>query len=120
MAFKEQKFGSNGPFAHMFFFQLSDTSKELVDDFIGLCVKYLSHHPGQQHFSVGCRALEIQRNVSALDFEISVHMIFEDFTAYQNYSQSRNHDEFITQSAGMSPSRSVYDSFLRVSVEPGA
>jgi hypothetical protein len=118
MDFKMTAFGANKPFAHMFFFQLSDTSKELVNDFIGLCVKYLSHHPGQQHFSIGCRALEMDRNVSAKNFEISIHMIFTDFAAYEKYSKSRQHDEFITHSAGMSPDRTVYDSFLQLSVEP--
>lgn len=118
MDFETKEFGANKPFAHMFFFQLSDTSKELVQDFIGLCVKYLSHHPGQQHFSVGCRALEMDRNVSAKNFEISIHMIFTDFAAYEKYAKHKRHDEFITHSAGMSPDRTVFDSFLQVSVEP--
>jgi hypothetical protein len=109
---------ANRPFAHMFFFQLSDTSRTLVNDFIDLCVKYLSGHPGQQHFSVGCRALEMNRNVSAKSFEVSIHMIFENFSAYDQYSKDEKHNEFITHSAGMSPDRIVYDSFLRVSVKP--
>jgi hypothetical protein len=118
MDFNKKEFGSDQPFAHMFFFQLSDTSKELVNDFIDLCVKYLSGHPGQEHFSVGCRALEINRNVSAVNFEIAIHMIFTNLKAFEKYSESKKHDEFITHSAGMSPNRIVYDSFLRVAVEP--
>jgi len=118
MDFKTNEFGANKPFAHMFFFQLSDTSKELVDDFIKLCVKYLSHHPGQEHFSVGCRALEIDRPVSAKNFEIAIHMVFTNEAAYNKYSKSQPHNDFITHSAGMSPDRIVYDSFLQVSVEP--
>jgi hypothetical protein len=108
--------GENKPFAHMFFFQLSDTSRELVKDFIDLCVRYLSGHPGQQHFSIGCRALEINRDVSGTTFDVSVHMIFENIAAFNNYSASESHEEFITQSAGMSPVRIVYDSYLRLSV----
>jgi hypothetical protein len=106
------------PFAHMFFFQLSDTSRELVDDFIELCRRYLSGHPGQQHFSVGVRALEINRDVSGTNFEVSVHMIFENIAAFNDYSQSPEHEDFITQSAGMSPERIVYDSYLSLSVLP--
>jgi len=108
----------NKPFAHMFFFQLSDTSRELVDDFIELCVKYLGGHPGQVHFSAGVRALEINRDVSGTNFEVSVHMIFEDINAFNDYSASDSHEEFITKSAGMSAERIVYDSYLRVSVLP--
>ena len=111
--YKDQK-----PFAHMFFFQLSDTSKELVDHFIGLCVKYLSDYAGQRHFSVGYRALEMNRPVNAKDFEIAVHMIFDTFESYVEYAKSDRHNEFITQSAGMSPERIIYDSFLHVSKSP--
>ena len=106
------------PFAHMFFFHLCDSSTELVDRFVELCAKYLSGHPGQEHFSVGVRALEINRDVSATNFEVAVHMIFEDVAAFQAYSSTPEHEDFITQSAGMSPVRIVYDSYLRVSVPP--
>lgn len=118
MEFEVKRFGDGKPFAHMFFFQLSDTSPELVKDFIELCVKYLSGHPGQEHFSVGCRALNIDRPVSAKNFEIAIHMIFKDYATYVDYSKDQTHQEFITQSAGMSPERIVYDSFLQVSVVP--
>jgi hypothetical protein len=120
MDFKINEFGGQQPFAHMFFFQLSDTSKDLVNDFIDLCVKYLSHHPGQEYFSVGCRALEINRSVSATNFEIAVHMVFVNQAAYEKYSNSKQHNDFITHSAGMSPARIVYDSFVQVAVEPVA
>jgi hypothetical protein len=104
------------PFAHMFFFQLADTSTDLVDRFIELCEKYLSGHEGQTHFSVGVRALEINRDVSGTNFEVSVHMIFENIAAFNAYSSAPEHEDFITQSAGMSPVRIVYDSYLRVLV----
>ena len=120
MSFIKKEYGTNKPFAHMFFFQLSDTSKEVANKFIELCVEYLSGHPGQEHFSVGYRALEINRNVSAKDFEISIHMIFKNIEAFEKYSSNERHDMFITESAGMSPTRIVYDSFLQVSVLPAA
>jgi len=107
------------PFAHMFFFQLMDTSRDLVQAFTDLCVKYLGHHPGQRHFSVGIRALEINRDVSGTDFEVSVHMIFDNIAAFQAYSDSKAHKTFITESAGMSPVRIVYDSYLSVILTPG-
>jgi hypothetical protein len=120
MDFKINRFGADKPFAHMFFFQLADTSRELVQEFIDLSIKYLSHHPGQEHFSIGCRALEINRAVSATNFEIAIHMIFTNEAAYNKYSKDQRHLDFITHSAGMSPSRIVYDSFLQASVEPKA
>jgi hypothetical protein len=102
----------------MFFFQLCDTTPELVKTFIELCRKYLSGHPGQEHFSVGFRALEINRDVSGTDFQVSVHMIFKNIAAFNTYSADPGHEEFITESAGMSPTRIVYDSYLELSVLP--
>ena len=107
------------PFAHMFFFQLSDTSPELVDRFVELCRKYLGGHPGQRHFSIGIRALEINRDVSGKNFEVSVHMIFDNIGAFNDYSASPTHEEFITESAGMSPERIVYDSYLTLEILRG-
>lgn len=96
----------------MFFFQLSDTSSELIDSFVELCRKYLGGHPGQRYFSIGIRALEINRDVSRKNFEVSVHMIFDNIDVFNDYSASPIHEEFITASAGMSPERIVYDSYL--------
>jgi len=104
------------PFAHMFFFQLCDTSSALVNRFVELCRKYLGGHPGQRHFSIGIRALEINRDVSGKNFEVSVHMIFEDIDAFNAYSASPTHEDFITESAGMSPERIVYDSYLTLEI----
>lgn len=100
----------------MFFFQLSDTSPELVGRFVELCRKYLGGHPGQAHFSIGLRALEINRDVSGKNFEVSVHMIFDNIEAFNDYSASPTHEKFITESAGMSPERIVYDSYLALEI----
>jgi hypothetical protein len=108
------------PFAHMFFFQLCDTSPELVTRFVELSRKYLGGHPGQRHFSVGVRALEIHRDVSGTSFEVSVHMIFDNIDAFNAYSDSPTHEDFITESAGMSPVRIVYDSYLALEILPDA
>jgi hypothetical protein len=104
--------GDKLPMAHNFFFQLADESKELRDRFIALCVKYLSGHPGQIYFSVGNRVLDIDRDVSGTNFDVSVNIIFENFDAYTKYSASPKHETFIAEAAGMSPTRVVYDSFL--------
>src|SRR5207248_3021347 len=111
--YKDEK---SKPFAHMFFFQLSDTTPELVDSFVELCRKFLGDHPGQRHFSIGIRALEINRDVSGKNFEVSVHMIFDNIDAFNAYSASPTHEEFITESAGMSPERIVYDSYLTLEI----
>lgn len=103
---------SHAPFAHMFYFKLVDYDNELVDEFIKNCIEYLSGYEDQTHFSVGLRDLEITRSVSALNFEVSVNMVFKNREAYIAYSKAERHQEFITQVAGMSLDRIVYDSYI--------
>lgn len=112
MPFEQKEFGENKPLAHTILFRVSDTSKDLVRDFIDLCTKYLSRHPGQEYYSIGYRALEMERPVNAKNFEVHVHMVFKDLAAYQAYTKTKVHDDFITHTAGMSPDRIVCDAFL--------
>ncbi len=100
------------PFAHMFFFRLSDTSEEAVAKFLHACKECLSGYEGQTHFSMGTRALQIRRAVSAVDYDVAVNMIFENYAAYEKYKTAQRHMDFVSEVAGMSNHRIVYDSFL--------
>lgn len=102
------------PFAHMFYMKLSDTSEELVTRFVDACKQYLSGYKGQSHFSIGYRALEINRRVSATNYEIAVNMIFHNVDAYHNYKHHPDYQIFITEIAGMTIDRIVYDSYIIV------
>ncbi len=77
-----------------------------------LCVEYLSEHKGQVHFSLGARATEMVREVNNLVFDVAMNMIFESIEDYLNYQHDPRHLEFITMSAGMSSTRSVFDSYI--------
>ena len=99
-------------FAHMVFFQLLDVSDPAVDAFLGFCDKYLARHEGQVHFSLGLRAVDIHRDVSDAAFDVAMHMIFENRAAYDAYAASQGHDDFITETAGMSTGRRVLDSYI--------
>lgn len=96
----------------MFYFELADSHDETVKRFSHLCVKYLSGYKGQTHFSIGQRALQETRPVNATNYDIAVHMIFENYAAYEVYKSHKRHQQFITEVAGMSTGRIVYDSFL--------
>lgn len=100
------------PFAHMVFFQLADRNPALMSKYIDACKRYLSGHAGQVLFAVGPRDIEIQRDVSALDFDVAMHIVFENRDAYDAYAADPRHEEFITETAGMSTGRRVFDSYL--------
>ena len=98
--------------AHMVFFSLADATEAMIKQYEGYCYQYLSGHPGQVHFSVGARVVDIQRDVSASDFDVAMHIIFDSRKSYNAYAKSSRHEEFITQTAGLSNGRRVFDTYL--------
>src|ERR1700704_2199830 len=100
------------PFAHMVYFQMADRTPTIMTKYIDACEKYLAGHLGQILFAVGPRDVEIQRDVSAVDFDIAMHIVFENRKAYDEYASDPRHEEFITVTAGMSSGRRVFDSYL--------
>jgi hypothetical protein len=108
-------FTTQPPFAlaHMTYFKLADRSPKTLEKFLELCEKYLSGHVGQTEFSLGLRAVEMQRDVNARDFDVAMNMVFESLASYNLYLRDARHDAFITAAAGMSSARKVYDSYLQ-------
>lgn len=102
------------PFVHIVYFSLVDRVPDTRKRFLDYCIKYLSsdHHKGMIHFSIGTRALEMLRAVNALDFDVAMNMIFENYEAYVKYRDHEKHQTFITVSVGMSSDRKVYDSYF--------
>ncbi len=103
-------------FAHMVFFQLLDLSDPAVDAFLDYCVRYLSGHDGQVHFSLGLRAVNIHRDVSDSSFDVAMHIVFKNRGKYDDYAASQQHADFITDTAGMSTGRRVSDSYIERAV----
>jgi len=83
--------------------------------FVDACVKYLSGHPNQLSFSIGDRALNMNRDVNDLKFDVAMDMVFESYEGYQEYLTDPRHEEFIKGAGSMSPSRRVFDSYTRYS-----
>jgi hypothetical protein len=98
--------------AHLVFFKLTDRSPVTMERFLKHCRDFLSEHRGQIHFSLGVRAPEMTRDVNVLDFDVSMNMVFESIDSYMAYRTHQRHLDFITESAGLSVSRRVYDSYL--------
>jgi hypothetical protein len=105
------------PLVHITYFRLVDRAPTTIRRFLSLCQKYLSKHEGQTYFSLGLRATEMVRDVNVLTFDVAMNMIFADIDAYTKYQHNNRHVEFITQSAGMSSARSVFDSYLADKIE---
>ena len=100
---------------HMTYFRLVDHSPRTLEVFLTLCRKFLSDHDGQVYFSVGPRATEMTRDVNVLSFDVAMNMIFDSIDSFEKYQKHPRHLEFITQSVGMSSTRSVFDSYVESS-----
>jgi hypothetical protein len=100
-------------FAHSTYFVLADphdpaTRKKFTD----ACVRYLSGYVGQLSFGVGNRARDQNRDVNDKNFDVSMDMVFEDYAAYEAYSNDPRHEEFVKEVGDLSSSRRVFDSYL--------
>ncbi len=105
---------SDAKLAHMVFFSLKDRSKESRERFIASCEKYLSDHEGAVYFSVGTIAEDpdVQEPVSVKDFDVALHVVFENKAAKAKYLVSVRHKKFVDENRAEFAGVRVFDSFL--------
>lgn len=97
---------------HSLYFSLTDKSPDSIGKFTGVCVKYLSHHPGIELFATG-GLTDIKRDVSVRNFDVAVNIIYDSKKAYDNYLQSEEHRDFFPATAGMIDKTYIFDSYLK-------
>ena len=103
--------------AHMVFFALKDHSKESREKFIASCEKYLSEHEGTVYFSVGTIAedKDVEEPVSVKDFDVALHVVFENKAAKAKYLASERHKQFVNENRESFAGVRIFDSFLKPS-----
>ncbi|HEV3166428.1 MAG TPA: Dabb family protein [Isosphaeraceae bacterium] len=98
--------------AHMVFFTLKDHSPESREKFATSCQKYLSGHQGTVYFSVGSIAEDVEEPVSVKDFDVALHVVFEDKAAKQTYLDNPRHKQFVDENKEYFAKVRVFDSYL--------
>ena len=98
--------------AHMVFFTLKDRSPEAAKKLAAECQKYLTDHPGTVYFSAGIRGPEFDRDVNDKDFDVALHLVFEDKAAHDVYAVAPRHLEFIEGNKETWAKVRVFDSYL--------
>ena len=98
--------------AHMVFFSLKDHSKEARDAFVASCEKYLTGHEGTASFSVGVIAEDVEEPVSVRDFDVALHVVFEDKAARDKYLEHPRHTQFVQENKEHFAKVRVFDSYL--------
>lgn len=95
--------------AHMVYFTLKEKTPAARQSLVDACKKYLTDHPGLEHFSVGVLADAYTREVNDREFDVALHLHFKDHAAHDAYQIAPRHNEFIAeQKAGWAKVR-VFD-----------
>jgi hypothetical protein len=99
-------------FAHNVYFSLNDASDGAKNKLVAACKKYLSGHPGAVLFAAGVLAGECDRPVNDRDFDVALHVIFQDKAAHDAYQQADRHLKFIEGSKSNWTKVRVFDSYV--------
>jgi len=98
--------------AHNVYISLNDNSTAARQSLLDACQKYLSNHPGIVSFACGTRAADHVRAVNDLDFDVGLHIVFEDKAAHDRYQAAPLHVQFVEENRGNWKKARVFDSVL--------
>ena len=83
--------------SHDVFFTLEDRAPEARRALVEACRRHLAGHAGQVSFACGVRAEGLRRPVNDLEFDVGLHIVFEDRAAHDRYQEDPRHLRFIEE-----------------------
>jgi hypothetical protein len=95
---------------HNVFWALNDNSPAARQALIDGCWKYLSVHPGILHFWAGEIAADHARPVNDRNWEVGLHVVYEDKAAHDAYHEHPLHDQFVAEYEANWKTSRVFDS----------
>ncbi len=98
---------------HNVYFSLKDHSADAKNKLVEACKKYLTKHPGEVHFGAGTRAEDLNREVNDRDFDVALHIVFQDKEAHDKYATAERHLKFIEENKDNWKKVRVFDSLIR-------
>ena len=99
--------------AHMVFFKLKDNSAAASTKLVNECSKYLEPQAGIAYFSAGTLARELNREVNDQNFDVALHVVFNDLKHHDAYQDSDMHNEFIANNKDNWEKVRVFDSHVK-------
>jgi hypothetical protein len=110
---EKEKPAAKGPLiVHNVYFSLKDNSPAAKKKLIDSCKKYLTKHPGELHFAAGTLAEDLNRPVNDRDFDVALHIVFQDKAAHDAYQDAKRHKEFIEENKANWKKVRVFDSAI--------
>jgi hypothetical protein len=98
--------------SHSVMFTLKDRSPKSREAFVASCEKYLTGHRGTVSFTVGTIAEDVTEPVSDREFDVALHVVFEDKSMLAEYLKSKRHEEFVAENKAKFAKVRVFDSYL--------
>jgi hypothetical protein len=98
--------------SHDVYFSLKDNSPDAKKKLVDACKKYLSKHPGTVFFAAGVLCEELRRPVNDVDFDVALHVVFENKAAHDRYQDAPLHLQFIEENKGNWSKVRVFDSYV--------
>ncbi len=99
--------------AHNVYFTLKDRSPAAKQRLVEACRKYLTGHPGTLFFAAGTLAEELSRPVNDRDFDVGLHLIFQNQAAHDAYQVAPRHEQFVEENKASWARVRVFDSLVR-------
>jgi hypothetical protein len=101
--------------AHDVYFSLNDNSPQARDKLVTACKKYLSDHPGTIWIAAGPLAEELKGGMNDRDFDVALHLVFENKAALDRYAKAEKHLKFIEENKAAWKKVRVFDSYVEAS-----
>src|SRR5260370_6117465 len=98
--------------AHNVYFSLKDNSTSAKEKLLTACKKYLTGHPGTIFFACGTLAPELRREVNDRDFDVTLHIVFQDQASHDKYQAASEHQQFIGENKENWKKVRVFDSIV--------
>ena len=98
--------------AHSVIFTLKDQSAKSREGFVAICDKYLTSHKGAVSYTCGTIAEDVKEPVSDREFDVAMHVVFEDKAALAEYLKSERHNQFVAAIKDKIAKVRVFDSYL--------
>ena len=98
--------------SHDVFFSLKDASEPAKAKLVAACQKYLTGHDGTVFFSVGTLAPDLKRDVNDRDFDVALHVTFQDKASHDKYQEAPRHKQFIAENQENWKKVRVFDSYV--------
>ncbi len=97
---------------HMVYFTLKDSTAANRAKLVEACKKYLTGHEGTVYFAAGILAEEFAREVNDRQWDVALHLVFQDKAAHDQYQDHPRHDQFIAENKDNWKTVRVFDSLL--------